>query len=146
MFGQQGGAYELLWTTDSTAQVWTINSNGSRGPTLAKTGPSGYRATSYCRANDGTRRLVWTNAGNVRIWTLSAEGVFRASQGYAGPGTAGDWMATGYNLNDDGTFAILWTTTGGQVRIWTMDANGRFSNSIGFGAGAGWSAQSYFFD
>ncbi len=146
LFRLQVGGYELLWTTDSTAQIWTINSNGSRGPTLAKTGPSGYRATSYYQANDGTRRLVWTNVGNVRIWTLTAQGGFTASQGYAGPGVAGDWVATGYNLNHDGTFSILWTTTDGQVRIWTMDASGKFSGSIGFGGGTGWSAQSYFFE
>jgi CSLREA domain-containing protein len=146
LFALVDGSYQLLWANDNAAQVWTINANGSRGPTLTKTGPSGFQATSSYQANDGTRQLVWTDVGNVRIWTLTAEGVFRTSLGYGGPGIAGDWTATSYNLNDDGTFAVLWTTTDGQVKIWTMDASGRFSSSIGLGGGAGWSTKSYFFN
>ncbi|MCC7384362.1 MAG: trypsin-like peptidase domain-containing protein [Deltaproteobacteria bacterium] len=142
------GTAKLLWarTDNGSAALWTlsVNDDYTSDKQYSAQG-AGFVARAYKRLSDGTGRLLWTltqgSQTTAIIWRLDPSGNKVSSVSH-GPFT--DWIATGYEIRDDGTRRLVWSRSDGLVAVWRLNSSEGLISSVQYGPyPAEWKAEDY---
>ncbi|MGH7751675.1 MAG: hypothetical protein ACREN5_02565, partial [Gemmatimonadales bacterium] len=126
------GSYQLLWTADNLAHVWTINADNTFGGAFGLLGPGpGWEATSYSHAPDGSHHVLWTTAQLAHLWIITPTLGSGDAIGLVGPGDPAASIvsrAQSYSLNSDGSWDVLWAIRSPEspfsaAHLWTISVD-----------------------